>query len=457
MGREIKGKLKKITLCLALTTAVLPVSFAQGGFSTTAYAAEAAFNATGKITAPSGYNVRSAPKATAKRIGGVYKDNIVTIVAKDGEWYKIKFGSGYGYIMAVSSGLQITATPSNEVTYNATGKITATSGFNVRTSKNISSTRIGGVYQNDMVSIVAKAGDWYKIKYGTGYGYIMAVSSGLTITRTTTTPPTTGEIVFNSSAKITTPSGLNVRNAAKANATRIGGVYVNDIVTIVAKSGDFYKIKFGYGYGYISNNSSYLSLVTQPPIVPPVAVDKAKVFQNALLFTLGAEGGYVNDPNDYGGPTNMGVTQPVFTSYLKAKGRAWKDVRYITRAEAEDVYYTLYWKPAKCDRMAPALAVVMFDTAVNLGVNGNTYAGGAIKHLQKAMGITADGSWGAATENKFASYNLNQHYDLALKVIDFNKSFRHERVRQDPSQKKYLQGWLNRDNNLLKFVSTIPR
>ena len=43
---------------------------------------------------------------------------------------------------------------------------------------------------------------------------------------------------------------------------RIGSVNKNNTVTIVAKAGNYYKIKFGNGYGYISNNSSDVTIQT---------------------------------------------------------------------------------------------------------------------------------------------------------------------------------------------------
>ncbi|WP_052404744.1 SH3 domain-containing protein [Bacillus rubiinfantis] len=61
----------------------------------------------GKITTAVGFNVRTAPQATAKRLGSVAKNKTVQIVSKRGDWYKIKFGRGYGYIMAVKTGLRV--------------------------------------------------------------------------------------------------------------------------------------------------------------------------------------------------------------------------------------------------------------------------------------------------------------------------------------------------------------
>lgn len=93
----------------------------------------------GKITAGAGFNVRTAPQATAKRIGSINKNNIVEIAAKRGDWYKIKFGKGYGYIMAVKTGLTITSNnpPPADKRFVAKGIITETAGFNVRSKPTI--------------------------------------------------------------------------------------------------------------------------------------------------------------------------------------------------------------------------------------------------------------------------------------------------------------------------------
>ena len=75
--------------------------------STPAPKKETVMKVQGKITAAAGFNVRSAPQATAKRLGEVHKNNTVIIVAKRGDWYKIKYRKGYGYIMAVKTGVKI--------------------------------------------------------------------------------------------------------------------------------------------------------------------------------------------------------------------------------------------------------------------------------------------------------------------------------------------------------------
>jgi hypothetical protein len=47
------------------------------------------------------------------------------------------------------------------------------------------------------------------------------------------------------------------------------------------------------------------------------------------------------------------------------------------------------------------------------------------------------------------------HLQLAQTYINDRIAFRYQVVKQHPSQKKFLKGWLNRDNALLQYVNTL--
>lgn len=141
-------------------------------------------------------------------------------------------------------------------------------------------------------------------------------------------------------------------------------------------------------------------------------------FEKALQFLFPSEGGYVNDSKDLGGPTNMGVTQSTYNMYRKNQGLAPKDVKQITKGEAVDLYYKYYWKASGADNISdPNMAVTLFDTAVLHGT-------GQAREYYKQSGGDID---------KFLDIR-QKHYD--------------KRVEEDPSQKRFYQGWNNRVNNL---------
>ena len=145
-------------------------------------------------------------------------------------------------------------------------------------------------------------------------------------------------------------------------------------------------------------------------------------FEKALQFLFPTEGGYINDKDDFGGPTNMGVTQDTYDFYLKNEGLPTKDVKEITKAEAIDLYYKHYWKESGADEISdPNMAITLFDTAVLHGP-------GRAKQF----------------------YRLSKG-DLD-KYLDIRQTFYDKRIKEEPSQKKYYRGWNNRVNNLRKNI-----
>ena len=113
-------------------------------------------------------------------------------------------------------------------------------------------------------------------------------------------------------------------------------------------------------------------------------------FERALAFVLSQEGGYSDNGKDPGGPTNLGITRATLSKWRGRKVDR-QDMRSLTRLEASDIYQQEYWHKCKCDQLPPALAFLMFDTAVNQG------AGRAIKILQRSIGAKVDGVIGPAT------------------------------------------------------------
>jgi len=173
-------------------------------------------------------------------------------------------------------------------------------------------------------------------------------------------------------------------------------------------------------------------------------------FGLALKFTLRWEGtAFTNDPDDRGGATRYGVTQRVYAAYLKTVGRLFRSVRYISRPELEAIYRRDYWIAAGCDRIAnPRLAIAHFDFAVNSGVSR------AVTFLQSEvrdyLTIAIDGKFGPQTErlvNRCADNRFVGDYiearELFLESIAKGK------------QAKYLNGWMNRVNDLRAYVATV--
>ena len=105
-------------------------------------------------------------------------------------------------------------------------------------------------------------------------------------------------------------------------------------------------------------------------------------FETAVDFVLSAEGGLVDDPSDPGGLTNFGISQRAYPSL---------NIRQLTLADAKALYRKDYWDRCSCDKLPEAIALVVFDAAVNQGVNA------AIRMLQRSLNVKEDGVIGPAT------------------------------------------------------------
>jgi lysozyme family protein len=145
------------------------------------------------------------------------------------------------------------------------------------------------------------------------------------------------------------------------------------------------------------------------------------LFKKTLKFVLKKEGGYVNDPDDKGGATNKGITQFTYDQYRKDCKLALNPVKNITDKEVEEIYYKRYWLANKCDTMNPVFAVMVFDTAVNMG--SKVLAGFLI-------------SAGYKFPEKFMLARIRKYKEYAMVG----------------NQRKFLLGWLNRCFDLLDFI-----
>ena len=92
-----------------------------------------------------------------------------------------------------------------------------------------------------------------------------------------------------------------------------------------------------------------------------------KNYSKCIEFVLAREGGYVNDPLDPGGATNLGITLATLQSWRGGNVTS-ADVQRLTRAEAERIYRARYWAAAWCPDLPSGIDLLVFDAAVNMGI-----------------------------------------------------------------------------------------
>ena len=169
----------------------------------------------------------------------------------------------------------------------------------------------------------------------------------------------------------------------------------------------------------------------------------AQDLDKALEFLLEEEGGWSNHKADTGGATMYGVTQATYNQYRKAKGLSQQSVRKITKEESRDVYATLYWKAAGCDKLPWPVSYIVFDAAVNSGPKRG------VEWMQAALGLQADGAVGPKTIAVAQKVVREGDGKALLEMVDRRATFLARLVQGKPSQAAFLLGWWRRTLRVL--------
>ena len=156
-------------------------------------------------------------------------------------------------------------------------------------------------------------------------------------------------------------------------------------------------------------------------------------FEQCLAHVLKSEGGYVNNPKDPGGETNLGVTRRVWQSWV---GRDLTDdeMHQLTPEMVAPLYRAKYWDAIQGDVLPSGLDLCVFDTAVNSG------PGRAVKLLQGCIGVATDGAIGNNTLSAVAQFKNQALIDLINGYCDSRQAF----LASLPTFSTFGKGWSRR-------------
>ncbi|MFE1599941.1 glycoside hydrolase family 108 protein [Methylobacterium sp. ID0610] len=156
----------------------------------------------------------------------------------------------------------------------------------------------------------------------------------------------------------------------------------------------------------------------------------ASSFDRVLLLVLAHEGGYVDDPHDPGGATNLGVTIGSLSLWL-GRPATKAEVRALTRASVAPLYRRRYWDAIQGDALPAGLDYGLFDFAVNSGPKR------AVIGLQRLVGVADDGRLGPVTLRAIAAQDAGR---LIGGLCDARLAF----LRQLSTWDRYGKGWARR-------------
>lgn len=169
------------------------------------------------------------------------------------------------------------------------------------------------------------------------------------------------------------------------------------------------------------------------------------VFKEAFDKVLKHEGGYANVAGDSGLETYMGVSRKFFPDWkgwaIVDRNKPLKPNQRIVSSELDtlvsDFYRSNFWdKIHGTEIKDQQVANFIFDFYVN---SGRT----ALIQVQRTIGVIDDGIFGEKTIQ-----TINNHFGELLGTLKVVRiQFVRNIVKNNPSQSKFLSGWLNRINS----------
>lgn len=161
-------------------------------------------------------------------------------------------------------------------------------------------------------------------------------------------------------------------------------------------------------------------------------------FETIVAKTIEEEGGYVDHPNDKGGPTKYGITMRFYEAAFGEKPTR-KTIRNLTVDKARQAYHTMIWQEAGVSLLPTELQPLMFEWIVMSGPIT------PIKFLQRRIGAKPDGILGPMTARAAREKLSGIDFDLwQRQFVNDIVRFLIRIAKRDNSQIVFLEGWFNR-------------
>src|SRR5262245_51571735 len=170
-------------------------------------------------------------------------------------------------------------------------------------------------------------------------------------------------------------------------------------------------------------------------------MDDDDIIEHVLHY----EGGFVNNPNDRGGPTNFGITARTLGVWRNlGRPATAAEVFSMSRTEARAIYRKQYIVDPGFDAITdPDLRMIVVDCGVLYGTRRATI------WLQTALGVAADGIIGADT---MRALNAVDPHTVARSILKQRFQRIQTVVAQNPKQMVFYKGWMNRTDDLLQYA-----
>ena len=162
-------------------------------------------------------------------------------------------------------------------------------------------------------------------------------------------------------------------------------------------------------------------------------------FEKAFEYVIQNEGGYAFDKNDSGGETKFGISKRSYPAL---------NIKDLTLEDAKKIYYRDFWQKGRFEEILNDLiATQLFDLSVNLGIQV------AVIVLQRALRsvgktVQEDGLMGPET---LLAMMYSEPRSLLAAIKSEAAGYYRQIAAKNPSQQKFLKGWLNRAYKVILF------
>ena len=288
---KIRNRIVSLLLAMVLFVGSIPMN---------AYAAGDLMYGIGYITG-SKVRLRSEANADSKILDTTTKGEVVVVLNKSDDWYKVIYNLKEGYVHG--DYVNVSTTANVELGY---GKVTA-SAVKIRSGAGTSYSEVSKAKRNEKAYIVGMQDGWYRVIYGKNVGYVRSdyldlteipyensasknapkffkggkstglevsaaalngsagsssssntSSSGSTASSNASTNSAPTDIVYG--IGFVTGSGLRLRSKMDTNASTLDTASKNEVVVVLSKHGDWYKVLFDLKEGYM--HGDYLKVST---------------------------------------------------------------------------------------------------------------------------------------------------------------------------------------------------
>ena len=197
-------------------------------------------------------NIRSGPGTNYSNIGQLSRGSEIAIVKAENQWLQIRLPQGLGWVS--SEYIKLLTEPAKEA---QTSGVINSNQVNIRKEANTESAVLTQLNKGQLVDVVEKKGEWYKIKTGSTEGWV----AGFLIT-------IQGSAVDTQTYYIN-QSLVNMRSEPNLNANIITQLKKDTAVTAKNQKGDWYQVQTkegqeGWVAGWLLSLADGSSLLKDP-------------------------------------------------------------------------------------------------------------------------------------------------------------------------------------------------